>query len=124
MRMDGRQIFSQGQLSKFAMNRIKAAIFGFLLAISGTFLHNAYRPFGLLISLASLALGFILVKRMYQTRSCAIVYSVAWVIVVIRASTLGNGGELLIQFNSMGNLYALGGTILLIIMLISSHRER
>jgi hypothetical protein len=106
------------------MNRIKAAIFGFLIAISGTFLQNAYRPFGLLISLASLALGFILVKRMYQTRSCTIVYSVAWVIVVIRASTLGNGGELLIQFNSMGNLYALGGTILLIIMLISSHRER
>jgi hypothetical protein len=39
---------------------------------------------------------------------------------VLRASSLGNGGEILIEANTNGNLFAFGGTALLAISFLRS----
>lgn len=99
------------------MNFFKSALFGAVVAVGGTFLHNAYRPIGLVIALVALFWGIVLVRTMYRAQSCNLAYGFAWVAVIIRASTLGNGGELLIQANNFGNLFAFGGALILILSL-------
>ena len=39
------------------MKFILSIVFGALVGVSGTFLHNGYRPIGLLVSLVALAMG-------------------------------------------------------------------
>jgi hypothetical protein len=47
------------------MKLLISLLFGALVGVSGTFLHNAYRPFGLIVSLLALLLGLRLVRNMY-----------------------------------------------------------
>ncbi|NDE71518.1 MAG: hypothetical protein EB054_02230 [Actinobacteria bacterium] len=102
------------------MNFIISSLFGGLVAIAGIFLHNSYQPFGVIASLIALVLGFSLVKNMYHQRLCTYLYSIFWIGLVLRAATLGNGGELLVQGNNYGNLFAFGGSLLLAILILTS----
>ena len=101
------------------MDLLLSSLFGALVAVAGIFLHNSYQPFGLIISLSALVIGFILVKRMYERRFCNVLFIIFWLAPVTRASTLGNGGELLIQGNSYGNTYLVVGAVILIALMIS-----
>ena len=101
------------------MDLLLSSLFGALIAVAGIFLHNAYQPFGLVISLSALVIGFTLVKRMYERRLCNVLFIIFWLAPVTRASTLGNGGELLIQGNSYGNTYLVVGAVILMALMIS-----
>jgi hypothetical protein len=90
-----------------------SVIFGALVGVSGTFLHNGYRPIGLLVSLLALILGARLVRNMYLSKVASACYALGWILVIVRASTLGNGGEILIEANGFGNTFAFGGLALL-----------
>ena len=100
------------------MKFILSIVFGALVGVSGTFLHNGYRPFGLLVSLVALVIGARLVHNMYLSKSANFLYAVAWLFVIVRASSLGNGGEILIEANLYGNLLVCGGLGLLAISLL------
>ena len=100
------------------MKFILSAIFGALVGVSGTFLHNGYRPIGLVISLIALGLGARLVHNMYLSKVANVIYSLSWLLVIIRASSLGNGGEILIEANGFGNLFVFGGLAILAINLV------
>ena len=102
------------------MKAIIAAIFGLLVGISGTFLHNSYQPLGVLVSLLAVWLGARLVRNMYQSQLNSFLFAAAWVLVIIRGSTLGNGGELLIEANLYGNTLVFGGAALLMFSLLRS----
>lgn len=102
------------------MKAIIAAIFGLLVGISGTFLHNSYQPLGVLVSLLAVWLGARLVRNMYQSQLSSFLFAVGWVLVVIRGSTLGNGGEILIEANLYGNTLVFGGAALLMFSLLRS----
>lgn len=91
------------------MKTIVSAIFGVLIGISGTFLHNSYRPAGLIVSLFALILGFRLLTNMYKSKLLQLIFILGWIFIVVRASTLGNGGEVLIEANLYGNLFVFGG---------------
>ena len=73
------------------MKFILSIVFGALVGVSGTFLHNGYRPIGLLVSLVALAMGARLVRNMYLSKSANFLYAIAWLFVIVRASSLGNG---------------------------------
>jgi Family of unknown function (DUF6113) len=88
-------------------------IFGALVGVSGTFLHNGYRPIGLLVSLLALALGARLVRNMYLSKVASAFFALGWLLIIVRASTLGNGGEILIEANGFGNVFVFGGLALL-----------
>lgn len=102
------------------MKTILAAIFGLLIGISGTFLHNSYRPLGVSVSLLSVWLGARLVRNMYQSQSANFLFAVGWFLVIVRGSTLGNGGEILIEANAYGNIFVFGGAALLMLSLLRS----
>lgn len=102
------------------MKSIIAAIFGLLIGISGTFLHNSYRPLGVSVSLLAVWLGSRLVRNMYQSQSANFLFAIGWFLVIVRGSTLGNGGEILIEANVYGNIIVFGGAGLLMLSLLRS----
>ena len=102
------------------MKILIAPIFGALIGVSGTFLHNSYRPIGVLVSLLAVWLGSRLVRNMYQSQFTNFLFAVGWFLVIVRGSTLGNGGEILIEANAYGNTFVFGGTAVLMISLLRS----
>lgn len=97
------------------MRALLAFLFGVAVGVAGTFLHNGYRPIGLIVALVAVGLGSYLVREMYRTRSHSLLFALGWILVIVRASTLGNGGEILIQSNGYGNIFVLGGALTLLI---------
>ena len=95
------------------MKSFISLLFGALVGISGTFLHNAYRPFGLIVSLLALFIGLRLVRNMYLSKLSLALFAFGWLFVIVRASSLGNGGEVLIEANAYGNLFVFGGAALI-----------
>lgn len=100
------------------MKLIVSVVFGALVAVSGTFLHNSYRPIGLLISLLALHLGLRLVRNMFLSRLANFLFALGWLLIVVRASSIGNGGEVLIQANLYGNVFVFGGVGLIAVFLL------
>lgn len=96
------------------MKLIISALFGTGVGLSGVFLHNSYRPFGLLVSLIAILIGAYLVREMYRSPLSSWLYLIGWAMIVIRGSTVGNGGELLVEANFYGNSFVLGGAALLV----------
>lgn len=94
------------------MKAILAFLFGGLVGVSGTFLHNAYRPFGLIVSLLALVLALRMITNTYRAKMLQFVFVLGWLFVIVRASSLGNGGEVLIEANLYGNLFVFGGMAL------------
>jgi hypothetical protein len=102
------------------MKLFASLIFGILVGISGTFLHNSYHPLGVVVSLFAVWLGSRLVRNMYQSRSTNLLFALGWFLVIVRGSTLGNGGEILIEANLYGNLLVFGGAGLLTLSMLRS----
>jgi len=102
------------------MKLFASLIFGILVGISGTFLHNSYHPLGVVVSLFAVWLGSRLVRNMYQSRSMNLLFALGWFLVIVRGSTLGNGGEILIEANLYGNLLVFGGAGLLTLSMLRS----
>lgn len=90
-------------------------LFGAGIGISGVFLHNAYRPFGLIISSVALMLATYLLREMYRTRTSFLFFAIGWLFIVVRAASTGNGGELLVEGNGYGTFLLLGGIVWLLI---------
>ena len=97
------------------MKLIVSTLFGVGVGISGGFLHNGYRPFGLVVSLIAIVTGAYLLREMYRSTLCSWLFLIGWALVVVRGSTVGNGGELLVEANLYGNSFVLGGAALMLI---------
>jgi len=97
-------------------------LFGAGVGVSGVFLHNSYRPFGLAFSLIALLIGGYLVREMYRSRLNSWLFLIGWVLVMIRGSTIGNGGEILIEANLYGNILVLGGAALIFAFTLRSRK--
>jgi hypothetical protein len=99
-------------------NHIFSLLFGAVVGVAGVFLHNAYRPFGFIVSAIALTLGVYLDKAMYQSKTSFLFFAAGWLFVVIRGATVGNGEELLVEGNSYGTSLLLGGLVWLLWSLI------
>ena len=92
-----------------------ALLFGGAVGLSGTLLHNSYRPIGLVLSLTALLLGAYLIREMHLSKLSSWLYVFGWFAVILRGSNIGNGGEILIEGDFYGNSLVLGGTILVVL---------
>lgn len=106
------------------MKWLISALVGAITAVSGTLLHGSFTPIGLLISILAIVVGARMIARRYESRSCDLLFALGWIVIVIRASTMGNGGEILIQSDLAGNAYVFGGMISLAFTFILIRRER
>ncbi|NDA82217.1 MAG: hypothetical protein EBY01_04030 [Actinobacteria bacterium] len=59
--------------------------------------------------------GAYLLREMYRSTLCSWLFLIGWALVVVRGSTVGNGGELLVEANLYGNSFVLGGAALMLI---------
>lgn len=89
-----------------------------LVGISGTFLHNAYRPVGVVVALFAIWLAMRLVANAYKSKALQLLFALGWLFIVVRASTLGNGGEVLIEANLYGNIFVFGGIATTVVALL------
>ncbi len=103
------------------MKYLLSLVFGALVGISGTFLHNGYRPLGVIVSLAALAMGSRLIRNMYLSKLASSLFGIGWLLIIVRGSSLGNGGEILIEANLFGNVFVFGGLGLLAISVFRKH---
>jgi hypothetical protein len=96
------------------MKILYAAIAGALLGVSATFLHIFIFPLGLIIGLTGTIVGIWAIGRLWQLRRYKVIAAFFWLYVVVQGSTLGVGGELLIQGDLAGSLLILLGTLSLV----------
>ena len=97
-------------------NFIGAIVAGSILAVIGIFLHNAISPVGLLIALASTAIGISYVGQILHFRMYKFAAALSWLIVVLLAGSSGSGNEVLIIGNTNGDIFLVGGAILVTVI--------
>jgi hypothetical protein len=97
------------------MRLVASLGWGVVLGTSAVFLHSSYQPFGLLLALLGSAVGVWMIGRAWGKRYLKVLTMVGWFAIVIRASTLGVGSELLVQGNLMGNALVVGGLLSMLI---------
>lgn len=98
------------------MKLLASTIWGFILGGAAVLLHNAYLPFGLALALLGSAIGLWLVGRLWGRRRYKVAALLGWVLLVLRAGTLGTGNELLVQGNFSGNALVVGGFLILLMV--------
>jgi hypothetical protein len=98
------------------MKFIYSAVLGVLSAIAAVLLHIFYPPVGLVIALLGSATTIWAIGRHYGSRSVKLLASVAWGLIILRASSFGVGNELLVQGNPEGSALFFIGLISLIIV--------
>jgi len=84
-------------------------IYGAVLGVATTFIHNAWPPFGLLVAVAGTFAGIRYIGQIFFERTIKFIATASWTFVVWRASTIGNGDELLITGGSTGSHFVLFG---------------
>jgi len=96
------------------MKLLTSFIWGIVLGAAAVLLHDAYVPLGLLFAVLGSSIGVWLVGRMWGRRRYKGVTVVAWLVLVLRAGSLGVGNELLVQGNATGNALVVGGSLALL----------
>ena len=90
-------------------------VIGAITAAGGVFLHLSYPPAGLILALAGTAATFWSIGRSYGKLHFKFAALLGWVVVIIDATTYGDGGELLVQGDRAGMTFlASSFTIVLI----------
>jgi hypothetical protein len=82
---------------------------GLLVGFSATLLHNIFPPFGLIGAIILTYLGVKVSEQIFIFKRYQIYTSLAWLLVVVRAGSIGFADELLIYGNTSGNVFMIGG---------------
>ena len=101
------------------MKLAKSILLGLLIGFSSTLLHNIFPPFGLVGALALTFLGVRVSGQLFMLKRYQFLTSLAWLIVVIRAGSIGFADEILIYGNTTGNIFLLGGFLVIILGLLT-----
>lgn len=96
------------------MKFLKSVFLGLLVGFSATLLHNIFPPFGLIGAIILTYLGVKVSEQIYIFKRYQIYTSLAWLLVVVRAGSIGFADELLIYGNTTGNVFMVGGFLALL----------
>jgi hypothetical protein len=94
------------------MKSLLSLIFGALIAIGATLIHQTLPPFGLLVSLSATFTAIWWVGRYFGKKRYKLWALLGWLIVIVRAGSFGVGQELLIQGDNAGSALLLVGFLL------------
>ena len=100
------------------MRVVGVLLWGAILGGAAVLLHDAFVPFGLILSLLGSGVGVWLVGRKWESRRYKVLAALGWVIVILRGGSLGVGGELLLQGNFAGNALVVGGFAMLVFVVV------
>jgi uncharacterized membrane protein YeaQ/YmgE (transglycosylase-associated protein family) len=96
------------------MKFLKSVFLGLLVGFSATLLHNIFPPFGLIGAIILTYLGVKVSEQIFIFKRYQIYTSLAWLLVVVRAGSIGFADELLIYGNTSGNVFMIGGFLALL----------
>ncbi len=96
------------------MKFLKSVFLGLLVGFSATLLHNIFPPFGLIGAIILTYLGVRVSEQIFIFKRYQIYTSLAWLLVVVRAGSMGFADELLIYGNTTGNIFLVGGFLALL----------
>ena len=99
------------------MRMIYSAALGLLAGIAAVLLHIFYPPVGLVIAILGSASTIWAIGRQYGARSFKLIASIAWALILWRASSFGVGNELLVQGNPEGSALVFLGLVALFIVI-------
>lgn len=96
---------------------VYSAALGLMAGIAAVLLHIFYPPVGLVIAILGSASTIWAVGRHFGARLFKLIASIAWALVLWRASSFGVGNELLVQGNSEGSALVFLGLLALFIVI-------
>ncbi|CAN1645216.1 hypothetical protein MCERH3_01090 [Candidatus Nanopelagicaceae bacterium] len=85
------------------MKFLSSLLFGALVAISATLIHQTLPPLGAAVGIIATYVGIWYMGRRYGKRRYKFYALIAWLIVISRAGSFGAGNELLIQGDNPGS---------------------
>ncbi|CAN2214033.1 hypothetical protein MCEMRE254_01063 [Candidatus Nanopelagicaceae bacterium] len=85
------------------MNFLSSLLFGALVAISATLIHQTLPPLGVAVGIIATYIGIWYMGRRYGKRRYKFYALIAWLIVISKAGSFGAGNELLIQGDNPGS---------------------
>lgn len=85
------------------MKFLASLLFGALIAVSATLIHQTLPPLGVTTGIFATYLGIWYLGRRYGKRRYKFYALIAWLVVIARAGSFGAGNELLIQGDNSGS---------------------
>jgi hypothetical protein len=85
------------------MKFLISLVFGALVAVSATLIHQTLPPFGVIVGITATYIGIWFLGRRYGKRRYKFYALLAWLAVIARAGSFGAGNELLIQGDNSGS---------------------
>ena len=85
------------------MKFLFSLLFGALIAVSATLIHQTLPPLGVSAGIFATYLGIWYLGRRYGKRRYKFYALSAWLVVIARAGSFGAGNELLIQGDNAGS---------------------
>ena len=85
------------------MKFLFSLLFGALIAVSATLIHQTLPPLGVITGIIATYLGIWYLGRKYGKRRFKFYALIAWLVVIARAGSFGAGNELLIQGDNSGS---------------------
>jgi len=101
------------------MRGFYSLLFGAALGASSIFVYSLYPPVGLILSLLATGVGIWATGRLWGKRAYKFIASIAWALVVLRASFPGINEEYLVQGDMLGVSLINFGFIALIIGIVT-----
>jgi hypothetical protein len=101
------------------MRGFYSLLFGAALGASSIFVYSFYPPVGLILSLLATGVGIWATGRLWGKRAYKFIASIAWALVVLRASFPGVNEEYLVQGDMLGVSLINFGFIALIIGIVT-----
>ena len=100
------------------MKFLFSVIFGALVAISATLIHQTLPPFGVAVGIFATYVGIWYMGRRFGKRRYKIYALAAWLVVIAKAGSFGAGNELLIQGDNPGSSLLMIGFLVGIIAVL------
>lgn len=93
------------------MKNLLSLVFGAFTALVAILVHQTLPPLGVIVALLFTYCAIWFVGRKFGGRRYKWAATIAWLIVIFRASTFGAGQELLVQGDGVGSTLLLVGTL-------------
>ena len=100
------------------MKFLSSLLFGALVAISATLIHQTLPPLGVAVGIIATYVGIWYMGRRYGKRRYKFYALIAWLIVISKAGSFGAGNELLIQGDNPGSALLMIGFLVGLVALL------
>jgi len=97
------------------MKSLGALIVGVATGVAAIFLHLFAPPFGVALSIIGTFLAIWSLGRTYGKRAYKAIAALGWMVIFWKGASFGVGKEILIQGNSLGNIFLFFSFIALIV---------